>query len=1134
MIPNNIKAEHIIKAISEIDQGKEVPPDFDFDKYELNYNDDVYPPKFVISLANKYANGEILDPHDFSGDNETNIFLRSRGFEVVFLGSDTYKSEKYDEIILNYLSSRFEVDVNKTKMSWLELKQSQTTLYVNGSKERGRDNRGWYDLEKDIFLKLIQIQSSYYIIVLGDPSKTFVIPSKNLEKIFGPQPLTKTAEDVKKKPRWMFNILPSSNGYTLRINRNKKSDTNIDQYLNNWNQIPYCANKKPLQFVFITGYNDTNVRISKQHKILGWKNKADPLILDRIFVYNTTTKKIECGFKIKSKSKIETPIWYDEINSEPPRQIYKYRWDAELVCDNLNIGLEEINQIPPFKADNEGKRAKFGILVLGDAPNSLTKPIYKPFRDYLLSKCESNKISKDKGTDQIDNNKFPESYWKISPGEQASNWEEQLANGIIAIGWNELGDLTNRNIIEITNDIKKNWPDASNSTILQIKDFLSIREGDIIIANKGISKVIGLGRIVGKYTYRPDLTFNHTYPVKWFDLIERNISPQTGVWRKTISRVSQQLYNEIIEQITNNYLLIRHQPKFKRIKSEREYWSDLLGKEYHFGKNVVNYKKIRPGTKTVWFYTDQGKFYLWGHGDVTDIITTQNEDFVASFTDFTFFDKVSAVELEQSTQNKIKSLGSWNPYNSIIEIDKETYNEILKSISQLETFDDEPLFSLGDDQIKRGYEKISEILLIPKDKVIEILIALISGRHVLLAGPIGTGKTRLASLIPEIFWGEVGGYWAKDYTATSDWNTQDVIGGIYPKMENGKVVYDIQYGFVVDTVAENWELGIDGGNRIQCKSQERTSFKVSQEKKLPYRGIWLIIDEFNRADIDKAFGQLFTSLRTRNLKIPTNDINSSYKDLRIPQDYRIIGTLNTADKHFLFQLSDALKSRFAYIEVNIPGSEDYEKEIYYAMKNAIDELNLKKENYQDIIILDDNSKKIMSGKLDTSFYNFVLEAYYYLDFVRIFKKLGTAILQLIYQNMIVAIRITKDPKTALDNALVSTLLPQLENLPLSSLGALEAFYKEKKDKNIVEYIKDAYKNPNRQSFVETFEKILDFLKYKDVEKKCEDFATGIIQINDTILWSDLNILLENKKKNFQSDLVQFKEGVRDLVRSAVI
>ena len=62
-------------------------------------------------------------------------------------------------------------------------------------------------------------------------------------------------------------------------------------------------------------------------------------------------------------------------------------------------------------------------------------------------------------------------------------------------------------------------------------------------------------------------------------------------------------------------------------------------------------------------------------------------------------------------------------------------------------------------------------------------------------------------------------------------------------MNNDRVVYDIQYGCVVDTVAKNWELGINGGRR--CVQNN------SQENKLFTRGTWLIIDEFNRADIDK-------------------------------------------------------------------------------------------------------------------------------------------------------------------------------------------------------------------------------------------------------------------------------------------
>ena len=58
------------------------------------------------------------------------------------------------------------------------------------------------------------------------------------------------------------------------------------------------------------------------------------------------------------------------------------------------------------------------------------------------------------------------------------------------------------------------------------------------------------------------------------------------------------------------------------------------------------------------------------------------------------------------------------------------------------------------------------------------------------------------------------------------------------------------------------------------------------------------------------------------------------------------------------------------------------------MKNAISELEILKENYEGYVELDDVNQKILPGKVNSDFYNFVLQAYYYLDSIRIFKKFG--------------------------------------------------------------------------------------------------------------------------------------------------
>ena len=96
MIPKNVKREHVIKAIEEIKRNG-TPKGRNSRKFFLEFDGKYYPPKYVISLANKYANGKTLDPAQFSGGKETNNFLRNFGFNIVEL-STTKKIIKHFSI----------------------------------------------------------------------------------------------------------------------------------------------------------------------------------------------------------------------------------------------------------------------------------------------------------------------------------------------------------------------------------------------------------------------------------------------------------------------------------------------------------------------------------------------------------------------------------------------------------------------------------------------------------------------------------------------------------------------------------------------------------------------------------------------------------------------------------------------------------------------------------------------------------------------------------------------------------------------------------------------------------------------------------------------------------------------------
>ncbi len=94
MIPDNITKEHIEQAIAYIDENG-VPQNRSSSVYLLNHKEKNYPPKYVISIANKFANGEELDAEKFTGGRRTNNFLKQRGFII------TAKTEKEELVVQN-------------------------------------------------------------------------------------------------------------------------------------------------------------------------------------------------------------------------------------------------------------------------------------------------------------------------------------------------------------------------------------------------------------------------------------------------------------------------------------------------------------------------------------------------------------------------------------------------------------------------------------------------------------------------------------------------------------------------------------------------------------------------------------------------------------------------------------------------------------------------------------------------------------------------------------------------------------------------------------------------------------------------------------------------------------------------
>ncbi|MDC3959014.1 EVE domain-containing protein [Polyangium jinanense] len=138
-------------------------------------------------------------------------------------------------------------------------------------------------------------------------------------------------------------------------------------------------------------------------------------------------------------------------------------------------------------------------------------------------------------------------YWKVAPGRNAQFWNENLGVGLIAIGWGEAGDpRAYASKEELSAQLAKVFgytESEAHANVRQVWAFTrDIKPGDIIVANRGQSKIVGRGTVLGPAEFRADRgEFANCLAVRWFDIEEREI-PRQESWVTTVAEISPSLY----------------------------------------------------------------------------------------------------------------------------------------------------------------------------------------------------------------------------------------------------------------------------------------------------------------------------------------------------------------------------------------------------------------------------------------------------------------------------------------------------------------------------------------------------------------------------------------------------------------
>lgn len=178
--------------------------------------------------------------------------------------------------------------------------------------------------------------------------------------------------------------------------------------------------------------------------------------------------------------------------------------------------------------------------------------------------------------------------------------------------------------------------------------------------------------------------------------------------------------------------------------------------------------------------------------------------------------------------------------------------------------------------------------------------------QVILYGPPGTGKTwRALALARELaarhaFRKSAGqldeqqsagltgaGGLVRVCTFHPNWGYEDFLEGIRPQATGGVISFHER----------------DGIFKALCKDAAGA----------PDKNFYLVIDEINRGDLPRIFGELMTVMELDKRDQPIT-LPVSAKAFRIPRNVFMVGTMNTADRSISL-LDAAVRRRFAFIEL---------------------------------------------------------------------------------------------------------------------------------------------------------------------------------------------------------------------------
>lgn len=607
-------------------------------------------------------------------------------------------------------------------------------------------------------------------------------------------------------------------------------------------------------------------------------NETEDNIQEFIKQYDKVIMKLNCSYNVSMSLFKINPHYY--FNLDSVNRLF-LKEEFNILIKSCPSGIEYINLINQVK-EKIKESNKFTSLF-----------------DFSSKAWKSNNIKKDNKP----------KVWLYSPGDNGIYWNECVEQGIMVLGFDELGDLDNYvDENDLLNEFKRVYGNENpkNDKLACVEFSRGMQVGDTVIAKKGNNILLGYGIVESDYYFDETReSYKNVRKVKWLKVGEwfNNIIENVVKTLTEISKFKNPNYAEQLLNIINGEKTVMDNKNYYLLVSSPRIWSfynigigktidytrvNELGNKRRIYQNFID---IKIGDTAIAYESTPTK-------EVIGLYEVLNKT-----DDYLTLKKIEQLENTISHKNLMeneiikKSEPSINRFQgSLFKLTKEEYEVIYDMIRELN-----PIKSKGFE--KYLLDDFFNDVYIDRIKYDEIINVLNRKKNIILQGAPGVGKTYMAKRIAYSILGEKNTDRVKFIQFHQSYSYEDFIEGIRPD-EDGKFILEkgLFYNY--------------------CKKAEGD----------PSNKYFLIIDEINRGNLSKIFGELLMLIESDKRG---ESLTLAYSKLpfTVPKNLYIIGMMNTADRGLAI-MDYALRRRFSFVDIE-PAFENYTFKVYQNKLHSI-------------------------------------------------------------------------------------------------------------------------------------------------------------------------------------------------------